>query len=265
MLGEVVQDAANSVSYVDINTPMYVRDMLALKGLLMSIAKTVLNVQDVAHMDPKAIANLYLSFRYGLNLTVKDTLQVRDAISRAASQLVWNAQNLDRAFDISRGRRTVALRLKYANYASPVVVDRTYNVKLYYTPYDKTKFQHARDFMQWDLLSDLENLWDLIPYSFVVDWFLPVGDQLGAIDAKLMLYVLEVLSCTWSILDVFTIPPEVVSLQLGGGHIYTGSLTYRHYRRFVSPVPPQPISQFDTKNPSNHIIDGAALLIQRTK
>jgi hypothetical protein len=37
--------------------------------------------------------------------------------------------------------------------------------------------------MKWDAWPTLENTWDLIPLSFVVDWFLPVQDILGQIDA----------------------------------------------------------------------------------
>lgn len=37
----------------------------------------------------------------------------------------------------------------------------------------------------WGLTNPLEVIWELVPYSFVVDWFLPVGDYLSSFDAYL--------------------------------------------------------------------------------
>jgi hypothetical protein len=37
----------------------------------------------------------------------------------------------------------------------------------------------------WGLTNPLEVIWELVPYSFVVDWFIPVGDFLSTFDAYL--------------------------------------------------------------------------------
>lgn len=36
---------------------------------------------------------------------------------------------------------------------------------------------------RFGLLNPLEVIWELVPLSFVADWFLPIGDYLSALDA----------------------------------------------------------------------------------
>lgn len=54
----------------------------------------------------------------------------------------------------------------------------------------------------WGLTNPLEVAWELVPYSFVVDWFLPVGDFLSSLDAYLGITfrrgTMSVLSDTYS-------------------------------------------------------------------
>jgi hypothetical protein len=35
-----------------------------------------------------------------------------------------------------------------------------------------------------DLILSRENLWDFVPYSFVVDWFFPIGEKLAQMDLQ---------------------------------------------------------------------------------
>lgn len=37
---------------------------------------------------------------------------------------------------------------------------------------------------RFGLLNPLEVIWELVPFSFVADWFLPIGDYLSALDAS---------------------------------------------------------------------------------
>jgi hypothetical protein len=36
----------------------------------------------------------------------------------------------------------------------------------------------------YGLSPDFYVIWDMIPYSFIVDWFIPVGDMLSVLDAE---------------------------------------------------------------------------------
>jgi hypothetical protein len=48
--------------------------------------------------------------------------------------------------------------------------------------------------MRWDAWPTLENMWDMVPLSFVVDWFLPVQDLLSQIDAAVEVPYLSCIS-----------------------------------------------------------------------
>lgn len=47
------------------------------------------------------------------------------------------------------------------------------------------KNEKAANFSQLGLTNPLEIVWELVPFSFVADWFLPIGDYLTALDIGL--------------------------------------------------------------------------------
>jgi hypothetical protein len=73
---------------------------------------------------------------------------------------------------------------------------------------DDTGWQLAdriRTLLEWDAWPTLENAWDLIPFSFVVDWFGNVSEILDSVDANFYastLAVREVLSTTRLEIDI---------------------------------------------------------------
>lgn len=80
----------------------------------------------------------------------------------------------------------------------------------------------AEAFKQLGLLNPAAVLWELTPLSFVVDWFLPVGDFIGHLDA---MAGVSVLSATYSIAYKGTISQPNVSYydKRVNGVVYTGS------------------------------------------
>lgn len=132
----------------------------------------------------------------------------------------------------------------------------------------RTKDGLFNDVPNMGLSDPLLLAWELLPYSFVVDWFLPVGDYLGNLTAS---NGLQFLSGTRS-----TLTKEEGTTTSGksyGGDLGPGLQTYRrtgyNHRKYVAyargiyydfPGPAFP----PVKNPFsvNHVITGIALLVQ---
>jgi len=90
---------------------------------------------------------------------------------------------------------------------------------------------------QLGLTNPVQVLWDAVPMSFVVDWFLPVNKYLSSFDASLGVTlgpVVQSKSCQTSgsqrVDDVISSPPVHVSVQ---------SEAYQ-FRRTISAMPPMP-------------------------
>lgn len=106
---------------------------------------------------------------------------------------------------------------------------------------------------KYGVAPDLYNIWDSIPFSFVVDWFAGIGDFAQQISDQQWAMNFDIVSCTtsWKWMD----------------NIQTtlGPVPFTHYQRFVtSTAPPFIPYSSDTvsdKTLIKRIIDGAALLL----
>jgi hypothetical protein len=147
------------------NLIAYVSDM----GKAGDTVRSVLNLaKDVK--NPKAWAAAWLSGRYGDRLAIADTKELLEAISSKISDGTPG----------TRVRRQVRkeghiAQISYSRLRTSTVfaADESFNGVM----------TTINNLMKWDAWPTLENTWDLIPLSFVVDWFLPVQDILGQIDA----------------------------------------------------------------------------------
>lgn len=110
-------------------------------------------------------------------------------------------------------------------------------------------------------LPTFKNLWDLVPYSFVIDWLIDVGDFLARIDTCLRLTRLGILYVTSSRKRTST-----GLLTWDNQNCYVGSVKLEQYHRWVTdqcPVPP--LSLKETFPEFDHWLESSALFVQRAK
>lgn len=146
-------------------------------------------------------------------------------------------------------------------------VETEYQVK--YTSFHRIRAQATSMSTSLGLQNPLSLAWELVPYSFVVDWFLPIGEYLHSLDATAGLQfatgskttvVKQTVSTTWEWSDEVKWNPGQPAK-----HYYVGKVTRRKERvnierrsesGFPSPQIPNP------KNPVNsqHVLNAIALL-----
>lgn len=118
-----------------------------------------------------------------------------------------------------------------------------------------------RTLRRWGLYPTTEMAWDFVPLSFVVDWFIPIGDVLRAIDNDTLLSTYNVLESLRTTKLIYTIDAALLS-----GGIASGTLTYTVYERNWYYQAPKPEAQFSSISLSKaKLINGTALIIQKMK
>lgn len=234
--GDATQSAANAAKYFAGNGIAYIQDLRRLKSTIFDLIGLLKGKKDLS-----SVANLWLSGRYGLKLTIQDTIDLVRGIKHAYEDY---GKSTSTCRGVSRDEATEC------------------HAKLYYT---RPKLEGIKDFdsllqmlIQWDLYPTLENIWDLIPYSFVVDWFLGLGDILDGIDSRGYVDHMDIIGTCYTVKSYWV--PAHVRHVLG----LSGNVTASEFVRTNPRKPYQYIPHFSENGPSiKNIIDGSALIIQR--
>lgn len=178
--GDLCQQAANDARMLDINTGMYLYE---LSQLATSIKETASLVS--GRPTPKTLASLYLSFHYGYRLSYQDTMTIVKSARREFRRL-----SKDYSFVRSMASGSNTIELGPLKGLTANVVD---HYKIYYRQRPELFYRSLSRLFNLDLFPTLENTWDLIPFSFVIDWFTDVSSALADIDTGTQMALLNVL------------------------------------------------------------------------
>lgn len=114
------------------------------------------------------------------------------------------------------------------------------------------------------LTNPLSIAWEVMPWSFVVDWFLPVGRWLGNLDA---LVGVEFVDASWTRIDEQVIDMRIDSSTVSGSTRYTYKLSGATKMVTIQRNPSTPPSvltlpRFKSPFSTTHAVTGLALLRQ---
>lgn len=240
--GYLARECVKGQSRFSGNTLAYLSDLPDIGNTIRTALNLVQNFD-----DPKAYASMWLSYRFTDRLTISDTKEMHKAIKSELKRISSNSGRVT-----SRASTVVTAQTLYGEmtvvYRARLVCDSDSHNSLC------TK---VKKLMDWDVWPTLENTWDRIPFSFVVDWFADIGSILETIDAQI--YTQYLRTCLFeqsakTELSVATLPSPL-----------HGDLTLTRYSRSGTNVLPEfgILEGWDPGLPSlTNLIDGAALLIQ---
>jgi hypothetical protein len=99
-----------------------------------------------------------------------------------------------------------------------------------------------------------------VPYSFVIDWFIDIGDFLERVDTRLRISRLNIRYVTMSLKRNIT-----RKFVFSSSFPFVGTATLVDYSRWTEdqcPLPP--LTSSGTTTVSNHWLEAGALIAQRT-
>lgn len=249
--GDLAQDAVGNATYVSINTDAYIADFWKFVPMIRGLLPLL-----KGNVSPKALSQLYLTWHYGVRLTIQDTEELAVAIQRALHVVRDTHYQVVRA----RASKDVVMGKVGGTLGMPGI--RNYNFKLYYNPIDTKLKKTILAAMSWDLYPTASNLWDFLPFSFVVDWFVGVQDELERQEVKGFVNNLDILSCILTSSTSFNLAYWQLAAAPAGA-IVVGTITATLYERRVQPWLPMPISRVEVSKGFTHWVEGATLLIQK--
>lgn len=255
--GDLCQEAVQGTRAVNLNTLMYCKELLEIGDMLKS---TISSLKNWKSSILKESANLYLSYHYGYRLSAKDTADLYKAAKHEFTAV-------KRSIAAIRARQSWEYDYPPGYTLNGCTCERTRCVKVWYKQLDAAVGSLLNGLFRWDVFPELGNVYDMIPYSFVVDWFLPFGDVLDKIDNHTYAATLNVLATVRS--DSYTIRdlPLDSPLLLGvirGCTAYSG-ITLKLYHRWLEKELTYPPLELKLQAGPKNWLPAGALILQRTK
>lgn len=238
--GDLAMRASEQANANSVNMLEFLKDMRRPTELIPKLR----NLRNL-----KGLSGEYLGLNFGLLPTISDIRSIIGAFSTVSA--------LDR-----QGNHTYYASSNHVGSESIYKTDLVQHLKLAVAKEDNGLEALISAFESMGVLPNFENVWDLLPYSFLIDWVINVGGLLERFDASQRIERFNVDYVTMS--QKLTVTLDL--LPMSADNTLTGPIRTVHYHRWVSdqcPVPAMSL-QFGLPAPS-HWLEAAALLIQRRK
>jgi hypothetical protein len=205
----------------------------------------------------QAIGNAWLEWRYGWDILVKDIETVTEFLNYPVRDLIVTGRAGDSVTEYAEINEPVN-----AYYVShDWITKRKRDLSVRACAYAKMRVKSVNAFA-----SPFVTGWELIPYSFVADWFVSVGDALKAWE---VIRNAESTSCVIGYKFTETCEANVSNVALGTGEYATSpqasgrstsrtDMVMRNGARRYSLIP-----RLRVRLTSKRILDAAALLVTR--
>lgn len=242
--GDLIHEATGNLDANSANMIAFFRDLKDIKSLIPKL-------KELGRITTHA--NNYLAMEYGVLPTISDL------------KAIWEAFSPKEFYDRSGYRRVSAYEIitdSSTLLSQPVQVTHTRRIHVAVNNRDTGLDALSERIRSMGFFPSLTNIWDLVPYSFVIDWFVDVGSVFERIDTRHRLFNLDIPYVIKS--DKVEVLMNSINPELGTGL----DLVVSRYSRDVTTDVPQPRIFGEISKPptvQNHWIEGSALILQRTK
>lgn len=241
--GELAFKASEKLNANSVNMIAFLKDLRRPQELIPKLK----NLKRLKLL--KGLSDNYLTVKYGILPTIDDLKSIVESFKKIKPYIDKN------------GFSTYSAGFTDSKVIGDITFKLEQHIKLAIADEDSAFYDFIERMESTGFAPNFENLWDLVPYSFVIDWFVDFGDFLERIDTRLRLarlpirYVTSSIkrTATWELKPTLEFP-------------YVGSIELAHYQRWVSDqCPAPPLFLETTFQDFSHWLEAGALLIQRTK
>lgn len=231
----ISDDIVSKVTIPDVNNCENLKDLKDIKKSIPPIAD-LLRKRNI-----KSVANLYLWHKYCYTTTKLDLKEYAKFIFSFLKDCRDNSDH-----------RHISVTYTSDNPNTYGSVSQTTRYNIYTDAYNCGVIKA----LGLDL--NMSNTWDLLPLSFVVDWFINFGDILHKLDSVDKLSEMKIRSVVTSNKCILNFSPLT---DIGCGSNFVASF----YSRTVSKTLPVAEVSVSFLNPIRHTTDGLALIISKKR
>lgn len=236
--GELASDASAKMNSINLNMIEFIKDLRKPKELIPKLA----NLGKL-----KGMANEYLRAHYGILPTISDLKEIHRAVLRRKPYIDFNGFTIvQKSYSATKSEGEITYTLEQ-------------HAKLAIQNEDSGLQGAVSSLESIGVFPTLSNVWDLVPYSFVVDWFVDIGQVLERVDGihRLLRFNIRYTTLSRKRTSTMVIHPSQ-DLPI------SGFLSLRKYHRWTMvKVPLPPLSLQPSADASTHWLEASALLLQR--
>lgn len=236
--GMIAQQAVENFNVNNVN-------MLEFLAGLKNPAALVPKLKNLKRL--KGAAGEFLKLQYGILPTISDLEEITQAFKSVRPSIDIN------------GNRTAYAGYSTSGSLNNVEHELTQRVKIAVSANDKELNNLASKLDSIGVLPKMSNLWELVPFSFVIDWFVDIGDYIESVEIRdrILHFDVKYATLSWK---------RTLTTQVDSSTGYSGSVQLVDYNRWVQLNCPLPSPSLETPfSVSNHKLEAAALAIQRIK
>jgi len=169
------------------NLPLFLAEGHKTVGMFSKAVTDISGILRRTGSSKRELHNMWLEYRYGWRLLAKDIYDALTTLHDIRTRKVKQRVSVTCTETLSASIPSYAMTPSFWS-AGTVNVNGLLDLKqelgttitLYYE--DNSSISTLQ---QLGITNPINLAWELIPYSFVVDWFIPVGDYLSSLDAFL--------------------------------------------------------------------------------
>lgn len=242
--GDLVQAACENVNPNTINAIAFLKDLKDVKELVPKLKKLG---------EIRTHASNYLGLNYGILPTIDDLKSIWDSFH---TQYYYDRNGFQRASSYDDATANETLTIDGISVETTTRINR--RIHLAINTEDTGLDALVERVRKLGVFPSLTNLWDLVPYSFVLDWFVDIGSVLERIDTRHQLFNLDIKYCIQSqkvhTSRSFTSDKEGLYVEMDS----------TSYQRNVGTEVPQPVIFKENRvTAQNHWVEGSALILAR--
>jgi hypothetical protein len=237
--GNLAMDASSQVNANSVNMIAFLKDLRHPTEMIPKLK----NLRKL-----KTIADNYLTVEYGILPTISDLQSIRQALEGIKPYVDRN------------GFSTYNASYRDSSTAGNTTYSLEQHIKIAIEDEDSDLIQLLNRIESSGFAPTFQNIWDLVPYSFVIDWFIDIGDFLERVDTRLRISRLNIRYVTMSLKRNIT-----RKFVFSSSFPFVGTATLVDYSRWTEdqcPLPP--LTSSGTTTVSNHWLEAGALIAQRT-